>query len=145
MFQFYYGWMRLDPLCLVDNEYRHPVLVMDNRYTSEAAAELEKVISRQFSSEAVYVDEDSNVFIRPALYYGYLNELDRFGQLVVRPEDEPYLYQTPGISCDELRNLVRSPIDLTTRKVHAWPFSLYVMMRQPNDRTLDSWEELYKE
>jgi hypothetical protein len=143
--QFYLGWMRLDPMCVAHSPLRYPVYVFDNLYTVGAAAKLEKVIGSLFGKDAVYVDSEGVVHIKPALYYGYLDELDRLPQLVVRPEDEPHLYQRPGINCDELQQLVRSPIDMTKRDILKWPFSFYVLVLQPDFDTLYRWQALYRE
>ena len=144
MLHFHYGWERLDPLCR-----RSPnsggVRVIDDRYTAKAAERMEDVIASKFSPDAVFVDDDGVIYIRPPLYYGYFTGLDRFAQLVVRPEDEPYLVQMPRITCDELEPLLRSPIDTVEWTTHRWPFSLYVIVLQPDWDTLHRWELLYKE
>jgi hypothetical protein len=77
------------------------------------------------------------------LYYGRLKNLDRFGQLVVRPEDKTYLYQTPGVTCEEIQPFVRSEIELAEASTLGWPFSLYVFVRQPDGPTLNMWEYWY--
>jgi hypothetical protein len=143
MFEFYHGWIRLDPRCVTDGDFRYPIHVIDGLYTPEAAALLKDVIASMFSEEAVLVDDDGVVYIRPPLYYGYHEELDRFAQLVVRPEDRMYLYQRPGISCDEMQQLVRSEIDETKWEVDRYAFSFYVLLTRPDWATLDRWDELY--
>lgn len=143
--QFYVGWMRLDPMCVAYSSTRYPVYVFDNLYSDEAAQKLQEIVASNFGKDAVHVDSEGVVYIKPALYYGYLEELDRFPQLVLRPEDEPHLYQTPGLSCDELQGLVRSPIDMTKRRVLKWPFSVYVFVLQPDWDTLSGWQGLYRE
>jgi hypothetical protein len=144
MFEFYLGWMRLDPMCAAYRSTRYPIYVVDNLYTAEAAQKIENVVATTFGKDAVYVDLDGAVYIKPALYYGYLDELDRFPQLVVRPEDEPHLYQSPSITCSELQQLLRSPIDMTKSQVLGWPFSLYVLVTQPSWDTLQRWQTLYR-
>jgi hypothetical protein len=143
MFQFYNGWTRLDPLCVADGDFRYPVYVIDDLYTPEAAAQLRDVIASMFSEEAVLLGDDGVVYIRPPLYYGYHEELDRFVQLVVRPEDRMYVYQRPGISCDEMQRLVHSEVDKTTWEVDRYAFSFYVLLTRPDWGTLDRWEGLY--
>ena len=91
MFQFHHGWIRLDPLCVKRGDFRMPVYSVDRLYTPEAAFRLRDVIATEYSEEAVYVDDRGAVHIRPMLYYGNLLDLDRFGQLVLRPEDRPSL------------------------------------------------------
>ncbi len=144
MLYFHYGWERLDPLCR-ESPRSGRVYVIDARFTAEAAAQMKDVIASQFSEDAVFVDSGGVIYIRPALYYGYLSELDRFAQLVVRPEDEPYLYQTRRFTCDELQPLIESPIDTVEWTTHRWPFSFYVIVLQPDYDTLRRWELLYKD
>lgn len=143
MLLFHYGWERLDPMCR-ESPYSSHVYVIDGRYSVEAAEKMKQVIATLFSEDAVSVDESGFIYIRPALYYGYYSELHRFAQLVVRPEDEPHLYQTRRITCDELQPLLRFPIDDQQRTTHKWPFSLYVLILQPEWSTLERWQDLYK-
>ncbi len=140
--QFHWGWKKLDPLC-VEEPGLSFAFVVDDLYTPEAAARLREVIASRYSDEAVTIDQDGAVLIRPALFYGYFLDLVRLGQLVVRPDDERFLLQTPKLTCDELRPYVRSDFDEEDLKPHRWPLTFYVWAMQPDAETEHRWERLY--
>ena len=141
--QFHWGWKKLDPLC-VDEPGRSFAFVVDDLYTPEAAERLRDVIASRYSDEAVAIDHDGAVLIRPALFYGYFLDLVRLGQLVVRPEDDRFLLQTPKLTCDELRPFVRSDFDEEDLEPHRWPLTFYVWVMQASADTEHRWESTYK-
>ncbi|MEM7121085.1 MAG: hypothetical protein AAF563_07415 [Pseudomonadota bacterium] len=141
--QFHWGWKKLDPLC-VDEPGRSFAFVVDDLYKPEAAERLRDVIASRYSDEAVTIDHDGAVLIRPALYYGYFLDLVRLGQLVVRPEDEQFLLQTPKLTCDEVRPYLRSEFNKEDLTPHRWPVTFYVFVVQPGYETKLRWENAYK-
>lgn len=140
---FRYGWERLDPMCREDPRTSYTYVVGD-RYTTEAVQEIESVISAMFTANAVWVDDGGVVYVRPIVYHGYFGELDRFPQLVVRPDDEPHLYQTRRITCDELQSLIQSPIDTVEREVLHRPVSFFAIVRQPDSLVLQQWLDRHR-
>jgi hypothetical protein len=145
MFQFYNGWIRLDPLCRTISNNANSIRVVDDRYTREAAERVKNAIAHEYSEDGVFVDDEGTVFIRPAIVYGEVDFVDRFGQWALKSDDEPYFYNGPGVTCDELQPLVRSPIDVSATKRLGLPYSFYVSMHFNDTATWNSWRDLYRQ
>jgi len=140
MFEFYHGWMRLDPLCHTVGAVR----VVDDRYTREAAEKVRAAIADEYLGDVVFVDEEGTVFIRPAIFIGDEDFLDRFGQWALKPEGGLYSHSGPGITCEELQPFVRSPIDMFALKTLDWPFSFYVWMHYGDYAMWEKWRGIYR-
>ena len=141
---FWWGWMRLDPLCRTEHLQNSPYAI-DDLYTPEAAVKLRDAIAAEYSDEVVRIDDNGVVYIRPVIYHADFTELDRYGQLVVRPEDRLHLYQTQRISCEELQTIVRSEIDLSNARYLRYSYSFYLVVLQPNQGTFWGWAAKYRD
>ena len=141
---FWWGWTRLDPLCRTEH-YEDAPYVIHALYTPDAAAKLKDAIASEYSEDVVRIDGNGVVYIRPVIYHADFGELDRYGQLVVRPEDRIHLYQTPRISCEELQTLVRSEIDLTSARRFRYSYSFYLFVLQPDQNTFWRWATKYRD
>ncbi|MEM7121086.1 MAG: hypothetical protein AAF563_07420 [Pseudomonadota bacterium] len=141
---FWWGWIRLDPLCRTAHYQGSPYVIHD-LYTPEAAVKLQDAIAAEYSNEVVRIDDNGVVYIRPVIYHADFGELDRYGQLVVRPEDRLHLYQTQRLSCEELQAIVRSKIDLSDARRLRYSYSFYLFVLQPDRSTLGRWASAYRD
>jgi len=144
---FYFGWIEVPPVCVPHRETNR-VQVVEGRMTPDLASTLAAWLGRRSNPNAIRVNNDHQVEVRPALFHlehgGFIQDI-KAAILLMNDENPALAYQDSLLLCDELEPRLMAldngaERDLSANRV---PWSTVFILTQPAHRELDELVQSY--